>query len=244
MPVYTGLETVDLALLMPQGMRVSAPGGGIDGGKNGFGAGQTIGFSGGGRVVVEYSNCFIHRPEQHALVNKLDGVLEGGFRYIVVPILNDIIAPLHFANGVPVMTYPPTMFDPDGSLPDPALFGTEYATAVLAGPAALNAGQVNITVSARSAPLQESGWFSINHATNGHRAYRWWKKSGAGPTYTLAISPPIREATAGGAAVRTVRPLCTVGYGPEGGPGWDVKGYWQSRPSFQFVEAPRINPLP
>jgi hypothetical protein len=211
---FLNLPTLEANFLAPLRTSVDVIGSSVDGGRSGTGEAIEIAMSGGGALSSTYEECKLTEPEQFEYVNMLGARLNGGFRFINVPIITDWWGP--FPNKpthpTPIVS---TIFRPDGAL----LNGSMYTEATVYGEmidsAALNAGVVRMRVYGLSRPLRWSDWFSIYHDKNGDRskgwrAYRYWDvldvTSGTNPIYTLALSIPLREAVPSGTRVEFARP--------------------------------------
>lgn len=243
MAVYTGQPTVPIMYLRPTRASFDNPGSAIDGGVNGNGESITIETSGGGIVTATYERCVLQAddPERHEVINWLGARGNGGYRFFNVPIITDWIGPFPVIDGKrrPII----------GGIPhsDGAMFsdGAGYSQATVYGEiteaAALGAGILKMRVYGAARDLRWSDWFSIYHPTKGWRAYRYWKviskTSGANPVYELGLAPPLREAVTAGTRVELARPMCVMKF-PRGFTlPWDYEGWYQSRPTLQFVEA-------
>jgi hypothetical protein len=238
MGVYDNLPTLDLSLLRPQRLiKFRTQDDGIEGGRNGPGSGQVISFSGGGILTGGYGDCFVQSDEQHEYVDALEARLSGSFRYINVPIMTDISGPFPTRNGAPLTTYP-KIFDPDESIVDGAIPEADTVTGEISADAALHAGVIEFTLSGAARDLRHGLWFSIQHDNKGHRAYQVWEIQEGAPNYTCAISPPLDEPVTDGTAMRITRPLCVMRYPVGFSAATDVTGFWRSRPTFMFEEAP------
>jgi len=248
---YTGLPTLNVGFIRPEQMAFSVAGDGIDGGRNGEGDSPAIDFSGGGKLVGSYENCWVQAREEHEYTNWLAAYLGGSKRCINVPILSDWMGPFPVDGlGIPQMSI--------SGIPhsDGALFsdGSGYSQATVFGTldvaAAQSAGRITLNVFGAARNLRWSDWFSILHPTRGWRAYRYWECSDpvdvtrtvagvvyTGKQYVIALDRPLREAVVAGSRVEFARPLCAMrvpqGFDVE----WRVRGWWQSRPTLKFVEA-------
>jgi len=237
---YLNVPTLNIDFMKPRRMRFHAPGGGIDGARNGLGQSITIEMTGGGIVTGSYEECFVQAPEEHEYANWIDAVMSGSFRFMNVPIKTDWAGPFPEINGIPTPIVSGIPHS-DGSLfSDGSGYSPSTVSAETTASAALNAGILNLSIAGAPRALRWADWFSIKHATKGWRAYRYWKViSGtvADPIYSLAISPPLREATASGTKVEFARPRCVMQFPSGFSAPWEVEGFWRANPSFQFVEA-------
>jgi hypothetical protein len=248
---YINLPTLNIDFLKVGRMRFRVRGDGIDGGRNGDGDAPAIDFSGGGRIEGAYENCFVQAPEEHEYANWLAAYLDGSIRNINVPIKTDWMGPFPtndqgvpqpFVTGIP---------HSDGSLfSDGAGYSQATVFATFESEAAQNAGQIVINVFGATRNLRWSDWMSTYHATRGWRAWRYWEVSDPvdvtrtvegfsynGQQYTIAITPPLREAVPAGQRIELARPRFVGRFPRNFVLDWDVEGFWLSRPTLQFVEA-------
>lgn len=243
MAVYTNQPTVPIIYLRPTRASFDNPGSALDGGVNGNGESITIETSGGGIVTATYERCVLQAddPERHEVINWLGARGNGSFRFFNVPIINDGIGPFPIIDGKrrPIVSGIPHS---DGSLFSD---GSGYSQATVYGEiteaAALGAGIIKMRVYGAARQLRWSDWFSIYHPTKGWRAYRYWevisKTEEPNPVYTLGIAPPLREAVTAGTRVELARPMCVMKFPRGFTVPWDYEGWYQSRPTLQFVEA-------
>lgn len=208
---FLNLPTLDANFLAPTRTTVDVLGSSIDGGRNGAGEGLEIEMSGGGMLASTYEDCKIQEKQHFEYVNWLGARFNGGFRFLNVPIITDWFGPFPSVGKIPT----PSVSGIPHS--DTALFsdGSGYSQSTVWGEitqaAALNAGIIKMRVYGLARPLRWSDWFSIYHTGGkGWRAYRYWDvlsvTAGTNPVYTLAISPPLREAVAVGTRVEFARP--------------------------------------
>lgn len=240
---YLNLPTLALDFLRVTQFSADVLGSEIDGGNNGLGEGLTIERSGGGMTKVDYRFAVADDvPEQFEYINWLGARLNGGFRFINVPLWTDLAGPFPTISGVktPIVTGIPHA---DGSYFSD---GAGYSQATVWGEvtenAALNAGIIKLRMFGLDRPLRWSDWFSIYHADGkGWRCYRYWevvnRTSEANPVYTLALQPPLRGAVSAGTRVEFARPLCAMKF-PLGFSLPDAMdlGFFVS-PAVSFVEA-------
>lgn len=240
---YTGLPILNVPFLRPMDMMFDTKGGGIDGGKNSLSQTITIGLTGGPTVLGSYKQCRIFKPDQFSYINWLGARLNDSHRYINVPIITD------YAGLFPLGSDGVRRAIIDG-IPhsDGALFSDDsgYSQITVTGtvsPAALNAGQVSIRIIGAGHDIGFSEWFSIYHPEKGWRAYRNWdiiSKTGpsvADRTYTLAISPPLRETITATTEVRISRPLCVMKLPSGFTIPFAASGYWRNDADLMFEEA-------
>jgi hypothetical protein len=234
--IYTNVPTLEANFLAPVSVSVDVLGSSISGGRNGQGESQTIEMSGGGLLTSTYTDCKLTEPEQYEYVNSLGARLNGGFRYINVPIITDWYGP--FVGKKPIIQ---TIFGPNGAL----LEGETYTVASVYGEitaaASLNAGIIKMRVYGLSRPLRWSDWFSIYHETKGWRAYRYWEvldvTAEANPVYTLALSPPLREAVTVGTRVEFARPRFVAKFKDGFTLPSIVEAFFVTQQTIQFSEA-------
>lgn len=241
MAIYTGLPTLAADFLAPVRTSFDVIGSAIDGGRNGTGEGISIEMSGGGMLTATYEDCMIKDPEHYEYVNWLGARLNGGFRYINVPIITDWFGPFPKVNRLP------SPFIDRIPHSDGALFsdGAGYSQASVYGEvkedAALNAGIIKMQVFGLARPLRWSDWFSISHPVKGWRAYRYWEildvVEGENPIYTLAIAPPLREAVAAGTRVEFARPRFVAKFRADFTLPSVVEAFFVTKQAIQFVEA-------
>ncbi len=208
-------------------------------------------------VTCTYDRCVLQAddPERHEVINWLGARLNGSYRFINVPVINDGIGPFPFIEGKhrPIIK---GIQHSDGSFfSDGAGYSQATVWAKLIEAAPLNAGQIKMRIYGASRRLRWSDWFSIYHDQNGSkskgwRAWRYWEndrtaegtENVAGVNlsfmdYTLGIDPPLREATAANTRIEAARPMCVMKF-PRGFTlPWQYEGNYQARPTLQFVEA-------
>lgn len=243
MAVYINQPDFPVDFLRPTRARFDNPGSSMDGGVNGAGEAISIGTSGGGFITATYSEMVLEGPdERHEIINWLGARLNGGVRFINVPIVNDGIGPFPIIDGRrrPIAS---GITHSDGSLfTDGAGYSQATVSGTLSANAAQHAGIITLAMSGLSRRLRHSDWFSIYHPTKGWRAYRYWdilvQPSGSNNgTYRLAISPPLREAATSGTRVEFARPRCVMKLGRGETIPWEIEGWYSSRPTINFVEA-------
>ncbi len=245
---YSILPTLDADFIKPQRARFQVMGGGVDGGRNGLGEGISIDLTGGGVLTCTFADCFIQAPGQHRYVNWIGARCDGSVRGLNVPILTDWSGPFPRVNGVPV-TKVVGIPHSDGSL---FTDGSGYSQSTVFGKvmAVVNSGKVEIRVYGADRPLHDSDWFSIYHAAKGWRAYRTWEvlsesegtevlegETVAYRQYLFAITPPLRAPVAVGTRAEFARPLCAMKFPIGFTLPWEIEGFYESRPTIQFVEA-------
>lgn len=172
----------------------------VSGGISLSGEEDLVATDGGGRVVMDLTDAYLDDPAIGTAWRALDTLLDGGATPIIVPLgdarhqhMGDVTTPI-------------------GGLPwwDESDFtGTPLASLTTA--AALRATQLAINVASLPAPVRPGIWFSINHVTMRHRAYRIAEiVSDNGTTAVIKMRPPLREAAAIGTGVEFVDPKCTM----------------------------------
>lgn len=252
MATYINQPLVPITFLRPKRAAFDVIGSSIDGGVNGLGEAISIEMSGGGRVTAVYEQCVLQADdtERHEIINWIGARGNGGFRFFNVEIINDGIGPFPVIRGKrrPIIDGIPHS---DGALfSDDSGYSQATVWAELRESAALGAGQLSMRVYGASRDLRWSDWFSIYHPTKGWRAYRYWERtkqaegtatvSGASVNYAdylLGIGPALREAAPSGTRVEFARPKCVMKF-PQGFTlPFDYEGWYQSRPTLQFVEA-------
>ncbi|MDW9650783.1 hypothetical protein GOB33_22120 [Sinorhizobium meliloti] len=241
MAVYTGQPTLEANFLAPVKAIYDVTGSSIDGGRNGVGESQTIEMSGGGIVTATYEDCKIKDPEQYEYVNWLGARLNGGFRFINVPIITDWFGPFPKVGGLPAPIVSGITHSDGSSFSDGAGYSQPTVWGTVATAAALNAGIIKMRVSGLDRPLRWSDWFSIYHPNKGWRAYRYWevisKSDDPTPLYTLAISPPLREAVTANTRVEFARPRFVAKFKSEFTLPSVVEAFFVTQQSIQFSEA-------
>lgn len=234
------VPTLYVDFLEPESMRFGTSGNAMDGGRNGLGESISIEMSGGGLVTGAYLNCNIYLPEQNEYINYLAARLNGGFRAIDVPIKTDGVGPF-----VTLDRYMQPIIRTTHSDGSPHSDGAPYSQPSVYGQfaedAPLNAGIVKIRLFGAARELRWSDWFSVDHSMKGNRAYRYWqviaKSDEDNPVYTLAVTPPLRQAVTAGEFAEFVRPTCVMKFKTGFSLDWDVSGFYRASPSLQFVEA-------
>lgn len=242
MATFTGQPMFPVDFLRPTRAKFDQIGNGIDGGVNGEGDSSSIEFSGGGKVTATYERMVLQGPdERHEIVNWLGARLNGGFRLINVSIVNDRIGPFPIINGT-VRPIVKGIQHSDGSFFSD---GSGYSQATVWGEltetAALNAGIIKVRVYGASRKVfRWSDWFSIYHTVKGWRAYRSWdlidQTTEENPISTIAITPPLRQQTPAGTRIELARPTCVMKLRRGETIPWDYEGYYQSRPTANFIE--------
>lgn len=242
MASFIGQPTFPVDFLRPTRAWFDQVGNGLDGGVNGEGDSATTEFSGGGKVTATYERMVLQGPdERHEVINWLGARLNGGFRYINVPIVNDKIGAFPVIAGAirPIVSGIPHS---DGSFfSDGAGYSQATVWGELTEDAALNAGIIKVRVyNAARKMFRWSDWFSIYHSVKGWRAYRSWELIGqtneTAPISTIAVSPPLRQQTPAGTRIELARPMCVMKLKRGETIPWDYEGYYQSRPTVNFIE--------
>ncbi|QIG70413.1 hypothetical protein EVB88_029 [Rhizobium phage RHph_N28_2] len=243
MAVYINQPMFPVDFLRPTEASFDNPGSGIDGGVNGVGEPISVETSGGGIITATYSNMVLQGPdERFEVLNWLGARLNGGFRFINVPVVNDKIGPFPVINGTrrPIIHGIPHS---DGAFHSD---GSGYSQATVYGEVtedgALNAGIISMRVyGAARGVFRWSDWFSIFHPTKGWRVYRSWdlidKTDEENPVYRLALAPPLRETVTAGTRVELARPRCVMKLPRGVTVPWTYQGWYSSRPTISFTEA-------
>ncbi|MDX0512573.1 hypothetical protein GOL41_26365 [Sinorhizobium medicae] len=241
MAVYTNQPTLEANFIGPVKTIYDVTGSSIDGGRNGVGEGQTIEMSGGGIVTATYEDCKIKNPEHYEYVNWLGARLNGGFRFINVPIITDWFGPFPTVNNLPAPIVSGITHSDGSYFSDGAGYSQATVYGEITEAAALNAGIIKMRVYGLDRPLRWSDWFSIHHTTKGWRAYRYWqvisKTSEGNPVYTLALAPPLREAVSVGTRVEFARPRFVAKFKSDFTLPSVVEAFFVTQQSIQFVEA-------
>lgn len=238
---YLNQPTLEANFLNPVKATFDLQGSGLEGGRNGNGESISMEMTGGGIVTATYDDCLIKDKEQLEYVNYLGARLNGSFRCINVPIITDWFGPFPTIGGLPTPIVSGIPHS-DGSYFDD---GSGYSQATVYGEtttsAALNAGTITMRVTGADRPLRWSDWFSIYHPTKGWRAYRYWqvisKTNETNPVYSLAISPPLREAVTSGTRVEFARPRFVAKFPTGFTLPSVVEAFFVTQQSIQFVEA-------
>lgn len=243
------IPTLDLSILKPRTISVDVKAGGLEGGRNGIGEPITIDLTGGGYLMVEYGECGIHDPQQHAYISYLGALLNSGFRTINVPIMTDWMGPFPKTGLYPQPLYNP-LFDPDESLIDGATSTVQTVFGYVYAASAANAGIVYMDIVGMVRPIEHSEWFSIFHSTKGFRAYRTYRhqligdvvvtvsgKEYDGKRYTLWLDRPLRQAIAAGEIAEFGRPRNVMRFPADFTLSWSAGDFWVDRPSIRFTEA-------
>lgn len=212
MATYINQPTLAADFLAPAETSYDIAGSAASGGRNGYGDSQDIEMSGGGAVTATYSDCKIKNPEHYEYVNMLGARLNGGFRFINVPITTDWFGPFPKVNGLPTPIIKGIPHS-DGSLfSDASGYSQATVYGTMRGAAALHAGVINIRLHGAARDIRWSEWFSIYHpGGKGWRAYRNWDvisktDGGSYKDYSLAISPPLRASVPSGTRIEFARP--------------------------------------
>ncbi len=202
--------------------------------------------SGGGIVTAVYEDCKIKDPEHYEYVNWLGARLNGGFRFINVPIITDWFGPFPKIGRLPTPIVSGIPHS-DGSLfSDTSGYSQATVWGEITEAASLNAGIIRLKVYGLSRPLRWSDWFSIYHPVKGWRAYRYWEvlnstagsdSAGTFTEYQLAIAPPLREAVTVGTRVEFARPMFVAKFKSEFTLPSVVEAFFVTQQAIQFVEA-------
>ncbi len=243
MAIYINQPMFPVDFLRPTRASFDNVGSGFEGGVNGLGESISVETSGGGIITASYQGMVLEGPdERHEVLNWLGARLNGGFRFINVPIVNDKIGMFPTIRGTqrPIITGIPHS---DGSFFSD---GSGYSQATVWGEltedVALNAGIISVRVyGASRQAFRWSDWFSIYHDVKGWRAYRSWKlisqTEEENPVSRIAISPPLRQATPAGTRVELARPTCVMKLSKGQTVPWEFDGWYHARPNISFTEA-------
>lgn len=245
---YLNQPTLEANFLAPVRASYDVLGSSIDGGRNGMGEGQSIEMSGGGMVSATYEDCMITEKEQLEYINWLGARLNGGFRFINVPIVTDWYGPFPTINKLPTPIVSGIPHS-DGSYFDD---GSGYSQATVWGKvtadAGLNAGVLRMRVYGLTRALRWSDWFSIYHTGGkGWRAYRHWDvveryadgvdDDGTFQEYSLALAPPLREAVVVGQRIEFARPRFVAKFRQDFTLPSVVEAFFVTQQTMQFSEA-------
>jgi len=238
---YINVPTLAADFLGPASVSVDVLGSSISGGRNGVGESQTIEMSGGGLLTATYTDCKLTQPEQYEYVNWLGARLNGGFRYINVPIITDWFGPFPKIRKL-AAPYASHIPHSDGALfSDTSGYSQATVYGEITEAANLNAGIIEMRVYGLARPLRWSDWFSIYHPTKGWRAYRYWEvisvTAGDNPVYRLAIAPPLREAVTVGTRVEFARPRFVAKFKDGFTLPSVVEAFFVTQQTIQFSEA-------
>lgn len=239
------IRTYALDLLPPGGMSLDLLGGGVEGSRAFSGDAGALDFSGGGLWSVKYRGIMVADRAQHLYVNRLKLQLNSRTRKIFVPILTDMIAPTPDApecgpGALEVSGIPHS----DGALfSDGAGYRQSTIVAEMAAAADLGAGTVTLRVISGGG-LVGGEVFSLYHAEKFWRCYGVSEVDAVtdnpdgSRTYTVAVTPPLRDDIEARAPAKFDRPLCTMRLAPgetiswQPGPAWIQQGF-----EISFIEA-------
>lgn len=241
MGALIGQPDFPIDFLRPTRISFDTVGNEVDGGVNGVGESTSIETSGGGMWTAMIEGMVLEGPdERYEVISWLGARLNGGFRNIVVPLVNDKIGAFPIINGAvrPIVKGIPHS---DGSLFSD---GSGYSQASVYGEvvAMENSGilQVRVYGGARKV-FRWSDFFSIYHPNKGWRLYRSWElldqTNEANPVSRIAIQPPLREPVSVGDRVELARPRCVMKQARGQTVPWGYEGWYSSRPSVSFSEA-------
>lgn len=162
---------------------------------------DVIATDGGGRVTVQLSDADLEEPAVAIAWRAWDAFAGDGTVPVIVPLgdarhqmMGDVTTPI-------------------GGLPwwEEADFEPLEPLSVVTSSADLRATTISVSVDQLPGPVRPGIWLSIDHTTWRHRAYRVRDVlSDDGTTATLAIRPPLREATAADAPVEWIDPKVTA----------------------------------
>lgn len=157
---------------------------------------DVIATDGGGRVTVQFTGADLDSPQVAAAWSAIDALSDGGPVPFIVP-MTDARRQMMGEITTPI-----------GGLPwwEETDFAPVVPLATLTAAAALRATTIAVNMSGLPRPVYPGIWISIDHATMRHRAYKVVTATDA----ALTIRPPLREATASGAAVEFLDPKCIM----------------------------------
>lgn len=212
------MKVFPTCLFAPNGVEADIERRVVSGGTSLSGDETLIGTDGGGRVFAEFSEFYLDEPEVALAYRALSVIAEDGLVPLFVPLCDARHQPT-----VGHMTVPHS----DGTpFADEALYQQQDGGVVTTAGAALRATFLAIQNVSLARPLLGGEWFSINHPTLRHRAYRVATVEGGGITFR----PPLREAVPAGTALNFADPLCTM----------RVDGAMRSPSSMGYAEAPAL----
>ncbi len=166
----------------------------LSGGTSIAGEEDVIEVDGGGRVYAQFTDPYLDDPEAFNAMRAIVGL--GEVEPWIVPLgdarhqmFGDVTVP---PNGFPWWQ------ESDFAYPD--------AEATATADASLGAATLQIDGSGLTGPIRWGIWFSIDHPTLRHRAYRVVEIDGDEVTFR----PPLREAVASGATIEFRDPKCTM----------------------------------
>lgn len=213
----------------------------VDGGVNGVGEASSIETSGGGMWMASIENMMLEGPdERFEVLSWLGARLNGGFRNIVVPLVNDKIGAFPVIGGAvrPIIKGIPHS---DGSL---FTDGSGYSQATVYGEVVAmdSTGILRVRVYGGARKVfRWSDFFSIYHETKGWRLYRSWElldqTEEENPVSRIAISPPLRETVPIGTRIELARPRSVMKLQRGQTVPWSYQGFYSSRPTLSVVEA-------
>ena len=181
---------------------------------------DVISTDGGGRVFAEFSEPYLD-DERLALAWRANtDYLSDGLRPVIVPLCD---LRHQFGQDIRVPSSLPWWTEEE-SIPS-------NTGAALASDTAHRATTLAISISYLPKPIEAGMWFSIDHATMRHRAYRVAEViSQTHSDATIKISHPLREAAVADLAVDFIDPRCVM----------RLDGSMRSPTSFGFTSAPAI----
>lgn len=177
-------------LFAPSSVQVRLMGQAITGGASLSGEAQFQDVGGGGRWVVDYGEASLWTREKILHWRKFTAACDGGAAQVVVPIVDRRSQPVTGAYAG-ADTIGLTTWQADTSaIPN-------QITATVTADAALGATSITFNYTG-PAELEGGQFFSIEHATWGHRLYQVLLVdsggSGGGGSTTVTFRPPLREA--------------------------------------------------
>lgn len=226
--------TWDLSVLPVAGISHSFAGGSIEAPRSQSGLTQVIDLAGGGFWQLKLSRVQMFASEQqHRLYLRYRMVLDGGVGKIVIPLINDLVAP-------PVMTGVPFA---DGAVhSDGAGHTSSSVVAEFAEDAAVGAGTVTLRVRSGYVPLHDR-IFGVLGPLKGWRSYQTGEADDivalvdGSVLVTAPVRPTLREAISAGTPVDFRRPRCVFRLPAGAAMPWEPEKYWSFMPTITFLEA-------
>jgi hypothetical protein len=173
----------------------------LSGGTSLAGEDDLVATDGGGRVFCEFSDAYLDDPDVALAWSAIGAGLDDGATPIIVPVGD---ADMQQRGDI---TTPPSG-DPWWTEND---FADGASGITLSAPAALRATLLVLSIDLGEKPIRAGIWFSIDHATYRHRAYKVVEVVAQDATSaTIRIRTPLREATAAGAQANFSDPKCMM----------------------------------
>lgn len=192
--------TFPIQLFQPSAIKAELAGRVLAGADSLSGIGQTVRTDGGGYWRCTYSGINLISSDQIRAWRAWEDTLNGGAVQVIVPIADIRHAPRGVAGNQLVRPGPLVATGSDPYFPESLGYAVPVVVAT-ANAAALRATQLTITVT-RGTRVKGGQFFSVNHATKGRRMYRTGRVlSQSGQLAVVEITPPLREAIAGGTSL-------------------------------------------